>query len=55
MVKATILPSNIIPTYGSTYSKGYLRFVTLTTEDALAKGVVALEKTLTALEKERGK
>ena len=35
--------------YGSTYSQGYLRFVTLTTKEALAKGVTALEKTLTDL------
>ncbi|MHA2033416.1 MAG: aminotransferase class I/II-fold pyridoxal phosphate-dependent enzyme [Candidatus Kariarchaeaceae archaeon] len=35
--------------YGSTYSQGYLRFVTLTTKEALTKGVIALEKTLDAL------
>ena len=35
--------------YGSLHSQGYLRFVTLTTEDALMKGVIALEKTLNAL------
>jgi alanine-synthesizing transaminase len=35
--------------YGSTYSEGYLRFVTLTKEEFLAKGVLALEKTLSAL------
>ena len=35
--------------YGSIYSQGYLRFVTLTTKEALAKGVEALEKTLNAL------
>ena len=35
--------------YGSTHSQGYLRFVTLTTEEALMKGVIALEETLDAL------
>lgn len=40
--------------YGSTYSQGYLRFVTLATEDALVKGVEALEETLTALKKKGG-